>query len=48
MTTTATDTPAPEFWIEWDMGDYGPFATEAEARAYQRTHALTGSTIARH
>lgn len=38
---------APAYWIEWDMGDYGPFTTEAEARTYQRTHGLTGSSITR-
>ncbi|QFP94874.1 hypothetical protein SEA_MARSHAWN_88 [Mycobacterium phage Marshawn] len=36
-----------QFWIEWDMGDYGPFDTEAEARAYQREHRMTGSSIDR-
>lgn len=32
-------------YIHWDMGVYGPFADEAEAKAYQRTHRMIGSSI---
>lgn len=32
-------------YIAWDMGTYGPFADEDEARAYQRAHRMTGSSI---
>jgi hypothetical protein len=43
MASTATaDTTR---YITWDMGDYGPFADEAEARAYQRANRMTGSSI---
>lgn len=35
---------APRY-IEWDMGTYGPFPTEADARAFQRAHKMTGSSI---
>ena len=31
--------------IEWDIGTYGPFPTYAEARAYQREHRMTGSSV---
>ncbi|QHB37840.1 hypothetical protein I5G63_gp100 [Mycobacterium phage Imvubu] len=31
--------------IEWDMGDYGPFDSYDEARAYQREHKMTGSVV---
>lgn len=40
-------TTAPQFWIEWDMGDYGPFASHDEARDFQQAHRMTGSSIDR-
>lgn len=43
MTTNAPATTAR--WIEWDMGTYGPFADDAEARAFQRANRMTGSSI---
>lgn len=39
------NTSTPRHWIHWDMGVYGPFPTYDEARAYQREHAMTGSSV---
>lgn len=38
-------TDEDNFTIQWDLGDYPGFATEAEARAFQRTNRMTGSSI---
>lgn len=34
-----------EWIIEWDMGEYAGFTSEADARAYQRAHRMTGSVV---
>ena len=34
-----------EWVIEWDMGDYCGFESEAVARAYQRAHNMRGSVV---
>mgnify|MGYP001562009744 CR=1 FL=1 len=44
MSTTERTGP-DNFTIQWDMGDYPGFATEAEARAFQRSNRMTGSTV---
>ena len=41
----STYTEAIEWVIEWDMGDYCGFESEADARAYQRAHNMRGSVV---
>lgn len=41
------DTMTITYYVEWDMGTYGPFADTDEARMYQRANGMAGSTVVR-
>ena len=38
----------PGYWVQWDMGDYGPFSSRGEAKAFQGLHRMRGSSIDRY